>query len=220
MSDVNSVRWFHSIDLGNGVTTPGIKKAHHLMTEADLYFRRDLIKGKSVLDIGAWDGYMSFEAERRGAARVVATDYFCWSGPGWGTKAGFDYAKAALESRVEGVEVDVFDLKPEALGTFDVVLFPGVLYHLTDPWGGLSKAAKMSHDLLIVETATAMNHIKEPVMRYYQGAELNNDPTNFWAPNELCVRRMLKDMGFTRVESVLIGYDEFTQRLVIHAWRV
>ena len=45
------------------------------------------LAGLSVLDIGAWDGFFSFEAERRGAARVVAPTY-SWHGLGWGTGQG------------------------------------------------------------------------------------------------------------------------------------
>ena len=91
------------------------------------------LEGLTVLDIGAWDGFFSFECERRGASRVVAADYYSWHGPGWGTKAGFQLAREALGSRVEDVDIDVMDLSPERVGTFDVVLFLGVLYHLRHP---------------------------------------------------------------------------------------
>lgn len=88
--EVSKIKWFHTIDLGNGVITPGEdstpNKLQTIALPADL-------KGSSVLDIGAWDGFFSFEAERRGASRVLATDDFCWSGPGWGTKNGFDLAR-------------------------------------------------------------------------------------------------------------------------------
>jgi tRNA (mo5U34)-methyltransferase len=219
MPEMQDVTWFHSIDLGNGQITNGFKPHWLLAAEADTYFRTNIVKDKTVLDIGAWDGFMSFEAERRGAKRVLATDHFCWSGPGWGTKAGFNFVHDTLGSKVESVDVDVFDLDPASLGTFDVVLFPGVLYHLTDPYGGLAKAASMTHDLLIVETATAMNHVQEPVMRYYLGSELSGDPTNFWAPNELCLRNMLKELGFTRIQTTIQRLAEPTERLIAHAWK-
>ena len=93
------------------------------------------LAGKTVLDIGAWDGYYSFEAERRGASRVVATDHYCWSGDGWGTREGFDLAHRLLGSRVEAIDIDVSEIRPETVGTFDIVLFLGVLYHLPEPLG-------------------------------------------------------------------------------------
>jgi len=176
---------------------------------ADVVFRHG-VAGRTFLDIGAWDGFYSFEAERRGAAKVLATDHFCWSGPGWGTKQGFDYAHARLSSRVESMDIDLPDLDPSALGTFDNVLFMGVLYHLLDPYAGLAKAAAMTHDLLIVETVTACNLLPVPVMRFYLGTELNNDPTNLWAPNVMCLRRLLKDLGFGRIEIVRNTFCEPT----------
>ena len=70
--------WFHSIDLGRGVITPGDKSAALLQRQlAEL--RLPELKGKSVLDIGAWDGFYSFAAEAAGAARVVSLDHFVWA---------------------------------------------------------------------------------------------------------------------------------------------
>lgn len=65
----------------------------------------------------------------------------------------------------------------------------------------------MTHDLLIMETVTACNAFPLPVMRFYLGEELNNDPTNFGAPNIICLRRMLQDLGFRRIEIVRNPYS-------------
>src|SRR5437899_4693650 len=130
--------WFHSLSLPGGETTQGVKSAQVLGVEAEVVFKHG-VAGKRVLDIGSWDGFFSFEAERRGAARVLATDHFCWSGEGWGTKAGFDYARAKLGSRVEMLDIDVPKISLETVGTFDVVLFLGVLYHVKDPLSCLER---------------------------------------------------------------------------------
>ena len=100
------ITWFHSFDLGDGEAIDGIKPYDVLSKEADIIFAEG-VAGKSVLDIGAWDGFFSFEAEKRGASRVVATDHFCWSGEGWGNRLGFDYMHALLNSNVESIDVDV-----------------------------------------------------------------------------------------------------------------
>ena len=221
-SGAGTIRWFHSIDLGDGTITDGYKPLAVLRDEAAIIFRHG-VSGKSVLDIGAWDGFFSFEAERRGASKVLATDHFCWSGPGWGTKQGFDYAHKRLKSSVLSLDVDVFDLDPRIfLGKFDIVLFLGVLYHLKDPFGGLERASAMTHDLLVVETETAFDSMDTPVMRYYRDAELNNDPSNFWAPNILCLESMLREIGFKRFEFTPHPYVHDAQgrsRYIIHAWR-
>ena len=108
-NEVAKIRWWHKIDLGNGIVTPGYDQSSTKLKK--LKIPKDL-SGKTVLDIGAWDGFFSFEAERRGAKRVLAIDSFCWSGEGWGTKAGFNLARKALGSKVEDREMEVLDISP------------------------------------------------------------------------------------------------------------
>ena len=68
------ISWYHSIDLGGGVVTPGNPPDGRMRRRASPGSR-----GRTVLDIGAWDGFWSFEAEARGASRVVAMDHYAWS---------------------------------------------------------------------------------------------------------------------------------------------
>ena len=110
---------------------------------------------------------------------MLATDSYCWNGEGWGTKEGFDTARRILGSRVEDFEIDVMDLSPERVGTFDVVLFVGVLYHLRHPLLALERVASVSADLLVFDSHTAMSEERRPVMLFYPGTELNDDPTNW-----------------------------------------
>lgn len=210
------VSWFHSFDLRDGTILKGLGSLSDLSDRAEAIFDGH-VSEKSVLDIGAWDGFFSFEAERLGAKRVLATDHFCWSGPGWGTKAGFDLMHQHYNSKVESLDIDLPDLSPATLGTFDIVLFLGVLYHLKDPFGGLEKAAMMCGEQLIVETAGAMLHLDEPVMRYYLGDELNGDRTNFWAPNRACLKNMLHELGFPKVD--FLKQTDGPERLLARARR-
>jgi SAM-dependent methyltransferase len=122
---MKSPAWWHSIEV-KGVTTPGItppasQKWISSVIEPDL-------RGKEVLDIGAWDGYYSFLAESRGAKRVVAIDPY--QGPC--KPEGFRTAKQLLNSKVEHHVLDVYSLN-KIRGTFDRVFFFGVYYHLEDP---------------------------------------------------------------------------------------
>jgi 2-polyprenyl-3-methyl-5-hydroxy-6-metoxy-1,4-benzoquinol methylase len=64
--------WWHSIDLGNGVITPGKKSTARMAAEFARTFGGLSLADKSVLDVGAWDGGFSVEAARRGATRVVS----------------------------------------------------------------------------------------------------------------------------------------------------
>jgi tRNA (mo5U34)-methyltransferase len=199
---VEAIRWYHTIDLGQGVVTNGVDDTALRLARVDLPAS---LAGRTVLDIGAWDGFFSFEAERRGASRVVATDYYAWHGLGWGTgngKAGFDLARAALGSHVEDVAIDVMDLSPERVGAFDVVLFLGVLYHLPHPLLALERVASVTRDLLILETVVDMVGFHRPAVAFYPNRELGNDPTNWWGPNVPAVEAMLRTVGFERVRTI------------------
>ncbi len=194
-----SLRWYHTIDLGGGVVTKGIDDSAARLERLQLPAS---LAGMTVLDVGAWDGYFSFEAERRGAARVLATDSYSWRGDGWGTKAGFELARATLGSRVEDAEIDVMDLSPDRVGRFDVVLFLGVLYHLRHPLLALERLASVTTQLLILETVVDMIGAGLPAAAFYPGRELNHDPTNWWAPNAEALVGMLESAGFSRAEVV------------------
>jgi tRNA (mo5U34)-methyltransferase len=69
--------WFHSIDFGDGVVSPGRTTAAALEKRL-ASMQLPSLEGKTVLDIGAWDGYFSFAAERLGARRVTALDRHVW----------------------------------------------------------------------------------------------------------------------------------------------
>jgi tRNA (mo5U34)-methyltransferase len=196
---VAAIRWFHRIDLGQGIVTPGLDDTAAKLQRVRL---PEDLTGKSVLDIGAWDGFFSFEAERRGASRVVSVDSFCWSGNGWGNKAGYELARRALNSKAEDREMEVLDLAPDIIGEFDVVLFMGVLYHMRHPLLALEKVSSVTKSMLILETKVDLLSLGAPAMAFYLGDELNQDPTNWWAPNLPGLCDMLRAVGFRRIEIV------------------
>lgn len=194
--EVAKIQWFHKIDLGDGVVTPG-----RVVSMSAKQLGIEDLRGKSVLDIGAWDGFYSFQAERCGAKRVLATDSFVWGGDNWSSgKAGFELARKSLNSKVEDRTIDVMDLSPESVGVFDVVLFLGVLYHLRHPLLALERVASVTGELLVLETQVDAINYPRPAMVFYPGREMADDPTNWWAPNPEGVEAMLKSCGFKEVK--------------------
>jgi tRNA (mo5U34)-methyltransferase len=195
--EVARVRWFHSIPLRRDLTTPGLEKdTGRKLRWAGLPERLD---GKSVIDVGSWDGYFAFEAERRGASSVTATDHHAWNAPEYGD-AGFKLARRALESRVEQRDLDVLDHSPSAVGEFDVVLFLGVLYHMRHPLLALERMRSITRELLVLETHVEMLPTTRPVAAFYPGRELDGDDSNWWGPNIPAVRALLHAAGFSRVD--------------------
>jgi tRNA (mo5U34)-methyltransferase len=198
-AEVASLNWWHTIDLGDGVITPGIddtpRKLQRLRLPEDL-------RGKSVLDIGAWDGFFSFEAERRGASRVLALDSYAWNGSTWGSKRGFELARAALGSIVEDREMEVLDISPDKIGTFDIVFFLGVLYHMRHPLLALEKISSVTRELLVLETVADLLFTRRPAMAIYPEGMLYGDISNWNGINRAGLEAILKEVGFSRVEVV------------------
>lgn len=198
--DIARYDWFHTIDFGDGVVSNGHCSAEVLRAKADCYFGRPSgvpPQGKSVLDIGCWDGYFSLEAVRRGATRVLATDHFVWHGE-WG-RGPFDLVHSRLAPELEAQDIDVYDIAPSTVGTFDIVLFTGVFYHTRHPLAALERAASVCTGTLVLETVLDATDIGRPAMVFYPGAELKGDASNWWGPNRQCVEAMLRDAGFKRI---------------------
>jgi tRNA (mo5U34)-methyltransferase len=217
--EIQAVHWFHQIDLGNGIVTPGhdesAVKLKRIGLPADL-------RGKTVLDVGAWDGFFSFEAERRGAARVVAIDPNAWRAPvgpdnPWSGQEGFKLARRVLGSVVEDVDVGLEELSPERIGMFDCVLFLGVFYHLPDPLLILERVCTVVSERLILETHADLLWMRRPAMVFYPGRELSGTHSNWWGPNLGLLKELLHANGFERVE--VVYRESFPYRLARSAYR-
>jgi tRNA (mo5U34)-methyltransferase len=188
--------WCHSIDLGGGLVTPGV---HSLAELQNLYRSLKLpedLSGKTLLDIGCWDGFYTFEAERHGAL-VTAVD--CWR-PG-----NFFAAREALKSQAGFHELSVYEIARDkfgAPGSYDVVLFLGVLYHLRHPLLALERVCEVTREFAVIESHVIdrMREGPEPAMEFYEFDELGGMYDNWWAPNVECMAQMARSAGFARVE--------------------
>jgi tRNA (mo5U34)-methyltransferase len=186
---------YHSIDLPDGSVLPGLQSIEHLRWRLDLFgLPRDL-RGKRVLDVGAWDGWFSFECERRGAD-VVAVDCIALD--------TFIEAKELIGSKVEYLTLDVNELSASRLGHFDIVLFFGVLYHLRHPLLGLEKAAELSTGLVLVESFVIQPELRQipAVMEFYERSELGGQVDNWCGPSPECLVSMCRSAGLAQVELI------------------
>lgn len=202
-------RWFHEIELAPGIVTPGEDSNRLKLPLLDELGLPPDARGLRVLDVGCSDGYFSFEMERRGA-EVLAIDFVA------ATATGFALAREILGSRVEYRAESVYNLAPGRHGTFDLVLFLGVLYHLRKPLaaldalrsvvrpGGLLFVATMMIDdyvLLPDGTTTTLAALHPrlaeiPLWQAYPRDSLNGDFTNCFAPNRAGLVAALEEAGF------------------------
>jgi tRNA (mo5U34)-methyltransferase len=204
---VQSLKWAHKIDLGDGVVTPGEWGDHSPSLWKAI--REIHFGGKKVLDVGCWDGLWSFDAERRGAAQVYATDLTSQQSFRLPT---FELAREVLNSRVHyEPNLSVYDIERLGIRDFDVVIFAGVYYHLKDPLRALATIRRVMKEggLIIVEGAVIdaeppRPRLKERLRRllpgrrpaakgddcyarfYYHNAYAADD-SNWWVPTVPCL---------------------------------
>ncbi len=185
--------WYHKIDLGDGIVTPG-RNYDRLWNGIRNVMDYVDYTGKRVIDIASWDGMWAFEAELRGASRVVSTDVRL------NGYSNLLFVREILESNVIPMcNVPVQDLcnrlKVVNLDNeFDIVHHLGVFYHLRDPLLSLSQARAVMPEggLLVLETAF-VDDDKNSFMAF---AGL---PGNFhfygvsdtWAPTRRCLKEVL-----------------------------
>lgn len=183
--------WHQRFQLVPGVYTPGVNDIEWLVQRCGVM---DNIAGKSLLDIGTNNGAACFEAERRGAARVVGVDIMPPDFFGFRSIAQF------LGSRAEYVQASVYELPDLLREPFDVVLFLGVLYHLRHPLLALDCVRLLTRGVALIETAVADAELPQDrgtsVARFFRRDELGHDPSNWFAPTVTCLLDWCASCGF------------------------
>lgn len=157
---IDAIQWYHEFDFGEGLKANSVSAHDHGHRNIWMFSHKHLdafdFKGKTVLDIGCWDGYWSFHAEKRGAGRVLATDDCTQN---WANGEGLRLAKELLKSNIEvNQRVSVYKLD-ELNQKFDVILLLGVYYHLLDPFYAFSQIRHRCHPgtVVLVEGPIALS---------------------------------------------------------------
>jgi tRNA (mo5U34)-methyltransferase len=214
---VAALDWYHVLELPGGVTTHGHFDARPIVGKVPLPAS---LAGRRCLDVGTWDGFWAFELERRGADEVVAIDLReprQWDWPASGdlqaqrdqqrylesvksANQGFEVARDALASRVDRRELSVYDLSPEATGTFDFAYLGTLLMHLRDPVGALmALRSVVTGEAVIadgIEAFPSWLRPRTPVARL----EGDSEPW-WWQPNRAGLLRMVEAAGWEVVEA-------------------
>jgi tRNA (mo5U34)-methyltransferase len=217
---VASVRlWYHTMELAPGVVTPGwfdLRPIIERMPWPD-------VRGKRCLDVGPWDGFLSFELERRGASEVIATDISSpadWDWPalrrargpvelemlaGPSPGAGFEVARRLLGSSVERVECSVYELSPERLGSFDVVVCGSLMLHLRDPVRALEAIRGICEGLFVsaeqIRPGLTLLRRRVPLAAFRGG-----ERCQWWIPNAAGHRALVSSAGF-EIERAVRSYS-------------
>ncbi len=194
--------WFHRIALTPDLITPGWSDPQ--VEKMPFFGLPDDMTGMRVLDVGCAEGFFSFEAERRGAREVIAIDSYPDS------VRRFNICRSAFNSKATAFLCNVYDLNVRAFGTFDMVFFFGVLYHLRNPVLALEKIFSVCTGTLLMQTAGMVeipNQENIALAQFHprgiQSGTAENpmfDPTVFWLPNVECTRALVNHVGFQNVD--------------------
>jgi tRNA (mo5U34)-methyltransferase len=195
---IDSIRWYHEFDFPNGLKArsqlPDVA-AHRAVWS----FIRDQLDeidftGKTVLDIGCWDGMWSFYGERRGARHVLATDDHTQN---WASGEGVHLARDLFDSSVElDLQRSIYDVAG-LKKMFDIVLVLGVYYHLHDPFYAFTQIRHCCHENSIVVfegDATAGLKANTAVI------DFSNRHTSVFIPTLTVLREMI-EAAYFRIET-------------------
>jgi tRNA (mo5U34)-methyltransferase len=218
--------WFHTFALNcaEGIYTPGAARDHRYRVS----MLPEEFAGMSVLDVGCFDGFYAFLAERRGAERVVAVDneqYRLWVASRWGVelegREGFRAIHRLLGSGVEYRRMDAFALD-QLEERFDLVYCFGILHRVENPLGLLRvlRGRTVSGGTVLLETyGVGPEDRNGPAIRVSEPGEVYaRDEFVYWGFGDAGLQRIAQIAGFSRVESLVDvevdGHPRIMGRLV------
>ncbi len=202
--------WYHSIEVAPGLVTPGMFDLRPIVQRLPW----PDVRGKRCLDVGTYDGFLAFELERRGAAEVLATDiadHEQWDWPlhlrargpeyfrhvaGEKKGIGFEIARELRGSSATLEQINVYDLDPARIGTFDVVVCGSLLLHLRDPLRALAAVRSVCSGWFLstdqVDLWPSLRHRERALLRL----DGTSDAAQWWLPNAAGHRQLLRASGF------------------------
>ncbi len=200
--------WGHDHDFGE-FALRGRMQDRHLSLIATFIDQLDAIprdlSGKSVLDLGAWTGGTSLLLSAMGANVVAIEEVRKYV-------ECLEYLQRVFD--VQGLSPHALSLfecsGPEFEARFDVVLFAGVLYHVTDPVLALRIVfnALKPGGVCLVETAVCAS--RDPTLVYEGPSEVtwgsaknrSRAGWNWFIPSSTAVHQMMIDVGFSQVRAL------------------
>jgi tRNA (mo5U34)-methyltransferase len=229
--EMNRLTWYHTVDLGQGIYTPGIYDHRPYL---GAYGFPKALGGQTVLDIGAASGFFTFELERRGA-QVTSTELPQWMAHDFGPRYQPDmtaeqaeqylhnpflFAHKVLGSKAKRQIINIYDISPETVGTFDLVFCGSVLLHLTDPVKALQRIQSVTREAAIIATVIHPLQTSEPLALFVG----QPNGTIWWYPNRAALEAMIRSVGFQGWEWFSEFRLDYRNRqpglyhAVIHAW--
>ena len=242
IDDLEDCYFYHTMDL------PGLGVIHghwDLRGKFNEYISGVDVSCKSVLDVGTATGFLSFEAEKRGA-RVVSfdmddgsqqtflpfkdkpyyRDHETWAMTyraqieKW--KNAYWLSHRLLNSNAQVCYGNIYEL-PVTLGTFDIVIVGSVLEHLSDQVSALASIARVTKETMVL--VTPLLQTEDRIARFEPSSERPEDDFTWWTYSVGVYREVLAMLGFRidRITHAEYFHDyekRFEQRPTLVATRI
>jgi SAM-dependent methyltransferase len=205
--------FYHTLDVPGYGTVQG---AWDLRGKFDDYIGGVNLAGKTVLDVGAASGFLTFEAEKRGATvvsfdmghgtcqtllpfkdKLYYQDRLRWAEQHTVSleqlKNGYWFAHRHFRSKAKVFYGNIYDL-PAGLGPFDVSIVGAVLEHLSDQVSALGSIARLTRSTLVL--ATPFLDTDEPLARFEPAASNPEQDYTWWTYSRGVYREVLAMLGF------------------------
>ena len=234
--------FYHTMDLPEF----GLVHGHwDLRDHFDDYIGHVPVEGKSVIDVGTATGFLTFEAERRGATVVSFDmddvrqqtflpfkDKLYYRDPdAFAKKYGAEIEQwknaywlchRLLRSKANVFYGNIYAL-PTSLGEFDISIVGSVLEHLSDPVTALASIARLTKETMIL--VTPILDTDECVARFEPRVTKPENDYTWWTYSKGIYREVLAMLGFEikRIEYGNYFHDyekRFEERPTIVAERV
>ena len=239
---VKNRTWFYEFDLPGGIRTAGwppdvqpIHPSRRDKLRAIIDRRVDPQDRSAVIDLGAHNGYFSFELARH-FARVDAYELRPES-----VREARILADALGIDNVTFTETDLSCMEPHPALTADFVLMYGLLYHVEDPLRLLRLAARLARKHILIETAVFPFDMTGRIdagrythQRNIEGvfgltpdfpASSVGGQTRFaLVPSLNALLCIMRELGFAELEVLEAGPDDYEQfrrgsRVVVHGMK-
>lgn len=203
---LSQCRFYHTMDLPELGTVTG---DWDLRGRFDEYIGGVNLAGRSVLDVGTASGFLTFEAEKRGAK---VTSFDADSPDRWqtvppanvdtayfhGMRNGYALAHRLIGSRAQTLYGNIYDLAALA-EPHDVLIVAQILVHLRDPLLALEQAARTTRDTLVIVEGVLETGSDAPLALYLGGA------MRWWSLSIALYHQWLNAFGF-KIDSTLTAY--------------
>ena len=208
LDKIKGIEWYHTIDVGHGIKTPGRFDHYPLLQD---YRLPASLKGQRAIDVATNNGFWAFQMEQRGAQEVVAIDVDCHGDLDLPPRqragstpeelkqprgTGFFVAQELLKSKVQRRPINVYDLSPSNVGQFDFVFVGDLLLHLLNPVKAAAAISSITSG--VAHVVECYSPFLPPMTMHYQGA----DQATWWGVSLGALEKILYDGGFNKVELI------------------